>query len=126
MYRRPLLAALPLAIVVFVGAGCGGDNASNKATGADGNKAAFCATNAEINAGTKGASSADEFVTELSPFEPKLDSFLTNAPAAIKADAQTLVHASHTALSDNNGSAFNAEAVVLAGKNVDLFCAVSA
>ena len=103
---------------------CGSDNKSNAAS-ADGDKTSFCAINAEINAGTKGATSADEFVTELSPFEPKLDTFLAHAPAAIKADAQTLVETSHTALSDNNGDAFAADAVVLAGKNVDAFCGVS-
>ncbi len=122
-YRRPVLAALPVAALLLVGAACGGQNTS---AGVDGDKTSFCAINAEIDAGTRGATSADEFVTELSPFEPKLDTFLAHAPAAIWADAQTLVETSHTALSDNNGDAFATDAVVLAGKNVDAFCGGSA
>jgi hypothetical protein len=125
MNPRPLIAALPLALVLLVGA-CGGSSSKTTSPAvsinADGNKTAFCATNAAITEGTKSATSAAEFVTQLSPFQSQLDAFLADAPAGVKTDATTLVVTARTALSQNDGTGFTDPAVVQAGKNVDQFC----
>jgi hypothetical protein len=120
-----LAAALPITLALVLGA-CGSsgsktDNAA-PAAAADGDKGAFCATNAEINAGTKGATSADEFVTLLAPFESSLVTFAANAPAVVKVDAQMLVVTSQKALSTKDGSGFADPQVAAAGKNIDTFC----
>lgn len=127
MNPRPLIAALPVALVLLVGA-CGGSSGSSQTTSpavaidADGDKTAFCATNAAINEGTKTATNATEFVTQLSPFQSQLDAFLADAPAGVRMDATTLVATARTALVQNDGAGFNDPLVVQAGKNVDLFC----
>jgi hypothetical protein len=124
--RRLLVAAVPLALALLVG-GCGssGSKTASPAAADDGDKAAFCATNAELNEGTKGATSADEFITMLAPFQAKLDGFVASAPAVIKTDSQLLVDTAHKAISQGNGSLFADPQVVQAGKSVDTFCGVS-
>lgn len=115
-------AALPIALALVLGACGGGDSKTSAPANADGDKTAFCATNAEINNGTKGATSPDEFVTMLAPFESSLVSFVANAPAAVKVDAQTLVETAQKALSTKDSSGFSDPSVAAAGKNVDTFC----
>jgi hypothetical protein len=130
--RNPIrvTAALPIALALVLGA-CGSSgtktNAASASTSAnaDGNKAAFCVVNAQINSGTKAAATPDQFVTLLAPFEPSLVAFAADAPASVKADAQLLVDTAHKALSTNDGTGFADPLVAQAGKNVDAFCGVS-
>ncbi|MDQ1495825.1 MAG: hypothetical protein QOG69_2308 [Actinomycetota bacterium] len=111
------------AACVFLGmlaVACGGGSSSN------GDKAAFCKTNAEISAGLSSATSADQLVSALKTVQNKFDGYVSSAPSDVKGDAQTLVDAAKKAISSNDASPFQTDTKLqAAGSKVDSFCGQS-
>jgi len=106
-----------LAAAIFGGACSSGGGSSN------GDKAAFCKTNADISAKLSNLTSEAEVITAFKSVEGQFDSYVKNAPSEVKADAQRQVDAARKAIKDNNASQFQTDQdLQKASEHVDTFC----
>lgn len=104
-------------LTAMVGVACGGGSSSN------GDKAAFCKTNSDINAKLSTATTESQALDIFKSFESQFDSYVKNAPSEVKADAQKQVDAARKAIKDNNASQFQSDQdLQKAGDHVDTFC----
>src|SRR3954469_20232306 len=94
---RIFKAPAALLLLVLLAAACSSSGGSK----ADGDKTAFCKTNASINADLQKANSAEDALGVFKKFEKDLDAYLKNAPAEVKSAAQTQVDFARQAIKDN-------------------------
>jgi hypothetical protein len=121
MIRNRSGALAAACVFVTMLAACGGGGSS-----ANGDKTAFCKTNAEINAQVGNVTSLDQLTTALKNVQGKLDAFLKAAPPEVRNDAQLLVNAAQKAISTNDVTPFqNDTNLQAAGTHVDSFCGQS-
>ena len=114
---RAVGVAIACLMAALVGGACGGGSSSN------GDKTAFCKTNADINAKLQGVTSESEAIGVFKSFESQFDSYVKNAPSEVKADAQKQVDAARKAIKDNNASNIpNDQDLQKAGDHIDTFC----
>ena len=114
---RAVGVGLVCLITAIAGAACSSGGSSN------GDKTAFCKTNADITARLSKVSSADEAVQAFKDVQGQFDSYVKNAPKEVKADAQLQVDAARKAISDNNASQFETDQKLKdASDHVDTFC----
>jgi len=104
-------------VAAMIGGACSSGGSSN------GDKAAFCKTNADISAKLANVSSEAEVINAFKSVESQFDSYVKNAPSEVKADAQKQVDAARKAIKDNNASQFQTDQdLQKASEHVDSFC----
>ncbi|MEY2465030.1 MAG: hypothetical protein QOH64_3168 [Acidimicrobiaceae bacterium] len=118
-FKAPVLVLL----LLLGAAACGGG--SSKA--ADGDKAAFCKTNADVNTALSGVTTAEQALAAFKTIQGKFDAYVKNAPAEVKADAQLQVDAANAAIAANDPKKLETSDPKLtqASTHVDTFCGVS-
>ena len=128
---RAVAVAIACVMAALVGGACGSSgsssnsSSSSSSSSANGDKAAFCKTNSDINAKLQTASTEAEVLSIFKSFENQFDSYVKNAPSEVKADAQKQVDAARKAIKDNDASQFqNDQDLQKAGDHVDTFCGV--
>jgi hypothetical protein len=92
---------------------------------AAGKGSTFCADEAAISAGLTNAATPADAVTFLKANQAKINDFSANIPAAVQSDAQSLVTAANAAVTSNDGTQVQTQAVGMAANNVDLYCGVN-
>jgi hypothetical protein len=104
-------------VAAIIGGACSSSGSSN------GDKAAFCKTNADISAKLSNVTSEAEVIDAFKSVESQFDSYVKNAPSEVKADAQKQVDAARKAIKDNNASQFQSDQdLQKASDHVDTFC----
>jgi len=104
----------------IIGGACSSGGSSN------GDKAAFCKLNSDINAKLRTVTSEAEVLDAFKSVESQFDSYVKNAPSEVKADAQKQVDAARKAIKDNNASQFQTDQdLSKASEHVDTFCGVA-
>lgn len=134
--RLAALLALPVAFTIGL-TGCsssksadsstvsGGDTGSSSAS-ADGNKAALCELNSQLDAATNNASTPADLLAAFKAHDAQFDQLLADAPSAIRADVQILVTGARKAEQANDVTPLqNDAAFAAAGQHLDAFCGVS-
>src|SRR5436190_19986730 len=112
-----IVACLAAAII---GGACSSGGSSN------GDKAAFCTTNADISAKLSNVSNEAEVIGAFKSVENQFDSYVKNAPSEVKADAQKQVDAARKAIKDNNASQFQTDQdLQKPSEHVDSFCGLT-
>ena len=107
-------------MAAIIGGACSSGGSSN------GDKAAFCKLNSDINAKLSKVTSEAEVIDAFKSVEGQFDSYVKNAPSEVKADAQKQVDAARKAIKDNNASQFQTDQdLSKAGEHVDTFCGVT-
>ena len=115
--KRPVSVVVACFLVAVVGGACSSGGSSN------GDKAAFCKTNADISAKLSNVKSAAEAVEAFKGVQDQFDSYLKNAPSDVKADAQLQVDAARKAITTNDASQFQSDQKLQAASDhVDTFC----
>jgi len=105
-------------VAAIIGGACSSGGGSS-----NGDKAAFCKTNADISAKLANVSSEAEVINAFKSVESQFDSYVKNAPSEVKADAQKQVDAARKAIKDNNASQFQTDQdLQKASEHVDSFC----
>lgn len=121
-----VIAAVLLA--ALLGAACSSSSKTSSSTSSsssssNGDKAAFCKFNTEVNDKLSTATSAKQALEVFKDLESGFDSYLANAPSEIKADARLQVDAARAAIKNNDASSVpNNDQVRAAGEHVDSFC----
>jgi hypothetical protein len=116
IWKAPIVALL---FVLAAGA-CSSSGGSK----ADGDKSAFCKTNAEINAELTKVTSADEALAAIKGQEGKFDAYVKNAPSEVKAEAQLQVETARKAIDKDDATLLSDAKIQTAGEKVDSFCGV--
>ena len=115
--KRPVSVVVACLLAAIVGGACSSGGSSN------GDKTAFCKTNADISAKLSRAASEAQAIDAFKSVEGQLDTYVKNAPSEVKADAQTLVDAARKVIKDNNATQFQTDQKLsAAGEHVDTFC----
>ena len=115
---RPVSVVVVCLLAAIIGGACSSGSSSS-----NGDKAAFCKVNADINAKLTGATSESQFLDLLKSVQGQFDSYLKNAPSEVKADAQLQVDTARKAIKDNDASQIpNDTKLQAAGNHVDTFC----
>jgi hypothetical protein len=119
IWKAPALVLL----LVLIAAACSSSGGGSKA---DGDKAAFCKTNSDINAAIQKAKSPDDLLKVFKQFEGQFDSYVKNAPAEVKSSAELQVSKARGFIKDDDPSKLQQEDKELtsAGEKVDSFCGV--
>jgi len=114
---RTASAIVACLMAAIIGGACSSGGSSN------GDKTAFCKTNADISAKLSNVSSEAEVINAFKSVESQFDSYVKNAPSEVKADAQKQVDAARKAIKDNNASQFQTDQdLQKASDHVDTFC----
>ena len=127
---RAVGVVIACVMAALIGGACGSSGSSNSSSSstssaANGDKAAFCKTNNDINAKLQTASTEADALAVFKSFENQFDSYVKNAPSEVKADAQKQVDAARKAIKDNDASQFqNDQDLQKASDHVDTFCGV--
>lgn len=129
---RIALFAVPIALAVAL-TGCSSSKSadsssssgSSSSASADGDKAALCKFDTDANAAGTGATTAAGALAVLKSFDGQYDQVLAEAPAAIKADVQTLVTDSRKAVQTNDITIVQADSYTQAGMRLDAFCGIA-
>ena len=121
MHRNRFIALAFVLMTIALVASCSSDSKSS-----NGDKAAFCKTNGELNSATNNITSPADLASAFKANSSKLDDALKNAPSEIKADVQKLVTAAKQVASSGDPSPFiNDQSLQTAGQRVDAFCGQS-
>jgi hypothetical protein len=93
-------------------------------TGGAGAGTPFCQFENDLNSafGDAEPESVAALIAVFKQFDTRMDAWVTQAPAAMKANAQTLVDAARKTVSTGDPSAFATEEVDAAGTAIDSFC----
>lgn len=102
-----------------------GDGTALPADFGAGKGSAFCTADAVISAGVGAAADAPAIATFFKTHQTEVNDFAAHIPAAVQADAQTLVAAAHAVVASNDGTKIQAQAVGTAANNVDLYCGIN-
>src|SRR5436190_6392492 len=114
------------AIVACLAAAIIGGACSSGGGSSNGDKAAFCKTNADISAKLSNVSNEAEVIDAFKSVEGQFDSYVKNAPSEVKADAQKQVDAARKAIKDNNASQFQTDQdLQKPSEHVDSFCGLT-
>jgi hypothetical protein len=113
MNRLTWCPALVLALALPI-TGCGSE--------ANGDKAAFCKTNLQIDAATANIHSEADAVAAFTKAQPMIRRAVRQAPDAVKADADTMAKAADHALSTKDFSAFENVSLDAPSKRIEKYC----
>jgi len=125
-FMAPAIGLLALAVLVVA---CASGHLNNTGTpsASQGNKAALCKFDADINKAGKSASSRKQFLQLLKSFEPRFDQAIVNAPPDIRPDAETLISELRQVIQANSTSvdSVTAHKIDQAGNNLDVYCGIN-
>jgi hypothetical protein len=127
---RLALAIGLLALVVLVAACARSHSTNTNPTTPDasqGNKAALCKFDEDINEAGKSANSQKQYLQLLKSFEPRFDQAIADAPPTIRPDVETLISGLRRMIQTNSISVDSATAhrVDQAGNNLDAYCSIN-
>ena len=112
-----------LAAVVLVTAigACGTD----KQTASTPRRTAFCQFETDINDAVRGAETSADAIAALRQFQPRMAQWIADAPAEMKANAQTLVDAATKTIASDNPTDLATAGVDAAGTAIDGYCGIT-
>ena len=131
-HSRVLKAPVVVLMLILLVAACGSSGGSKAASdsssssGGNGDKAAFCKTNSDINSALQKATSPNDVLAAFKKFEGDFDDYLKNAPSEVKSAAKTQVDFARKAIKDNDPQSLLTEDknLTAASDKVDTFCGV--
>jgi hypothetical protein len=86
---------------------------------------AFCQFEEDINTAVGGVDSPADVVDVFKQFQPRMAQWIADAPADMKANAQTLVDAATKAVASGDPTSFGTADVDAAGTAIDSYCGIS-
>ncbi|MCU1502308.1 MAG: hypothetical protein JWM12_1662 [Ilumatobacteraceae bacterium] len=113
-------------VATAAGSTATGDTATGGTTGS-GAMSPFCQFEQDINSGiADGSETPASLVDALKTFEPRMDQWIADAPAEMKANAETLVAAARKTIASGDETDLSGDPnVATAGSAVDAFCGLS-